>query len=282
MIFAIILFLILGTLLVIALTTKKPDTVTTTSTFVNNNEPIYCLMVTGKNICRLDLARKSVDNFREQTYPNKYLLIINHGDTPILTAPHLNIKEVIVDKRDKTLGYLRNLSVSYVPVGGIWTIWDDDDYRSPKYLDVLYSEMIRRGVSTVSFTFRTECNINTGFVWRAYMGSGYVTLLTRKKSNDKGLYMDEDRMEDLQLKKRLLDNGHTFYVLQFNDPLMYIRMVHTNNTSLYVNKGKSALRVTHSDIFKEFEVSESEQKSVLDFFIDYYRKGIACMKHSTN
>jgi hypothetical protein len=33
--------------------------------------PVYCLMVTGYNKERLSMARKSIQNFKQQTYKNK-------------------------------------------------------------------------------------------------------------------------------------------------------------------------------------------------------------------
>ena len=53
------------------------------------------------------------------------------------------IKEYMVSKNNKTLGDLRNISLSHVPNGVIWTTWDDDDWRHETYLSVLYNELIR-------------------------------------------------------------------------------------------------------------------------------------------
>lgn len=254
----------------------------TTETFKHNYTPIHCIMITGKNKCRLELARKSVQNFKEQSYPNKYMLILNHGDTPVLTTPDLNIKEVVFKKeKGMSLGYLRNVALSYIPEGHIWTTWDDDDYRNPKYLDILHKEMLLHNATTILFTHRLECNINTHFVWSGYMRTGYVTLLSIKKKQDDHLYSaDKDTMEDLDLKKKLVNNGHTFHVMQFNNPKMYIRMVHNNNTSLYVNKHKTDIRDTAGDTYIEFNVNKELQKDVLAFFLEYYKKGIQCMKLS--
>jgi hypothetical protein len=242
---------------------------------------IYCIMITGKSKCRVELARRSITNFEEQSYSNKRLIIINHGCYPVLLdESKTNVKEVLIDKGSKSLGYLRNLALEYVPEGDMWTTWDDDDYRDPEYLSILQSEMVRHNVSTVMFTHRFECNVNTHFVWSIFMRSGFVTLLSVKKEVDNILYTEKDTMEDLDLKKILKSNGHTFHIMQLNDPRLYIRMVHNNNTSLYVNKSKDGIRITSGDMYREYEVSKDLQKSILAFFLEYYKKGIQCMQLS--
>jgi hypothetical protein len=181
-----------------------------------------------------------------------------------------------------SLGTLRNIALSCVPVGHIWTTWDDDDYRSNNYLLTLYRNLIKNNATTICFTHRTQCNINTNYVWTEYVKHGFVFMLSIKKENDIDLYADKDTMEDLELKKNLLKNKHIIHTLDFNDPLIYIRMVHNSNTSLYVNKNKSSIKSAYGENFKEFAVDNLIQKQVLTFFLDYYKKGIKCMKHLEN
>ena len=248
------------------------------------NDSIYCIMMTGKSPCRHDLARASIRNFIEQTYKYKYLIIVNHGDKPLLNDPTMftyrdMMTEYIVKKEDiGTLGDMRNMALSRVPVNSAWTVWDDDDYRSTKYLEHLYDIIKRKKVSTVKFINRIEVNIKTNYVWKTTYRSGFATIMSIKKKSDKDLYTSKETMEDMELQSRLLANGHTFYTLD-NDPYLYLRMVHGNNTSLYVNQDKTAIRKNiRGNNLKEEEIGVDEQKLLLDFFSNYYKEGIKCIQ----
>ncbi|MCZ6913924.1 MAG: hypothetical protein O7C59_05330 [Rickettsia endosymbiont of Ixodes persulcatus] len=48
------------------------------------NKSIYCLMITGKDDYRYEFAKISIINFLMQTYDNKYLVIINHGQVKLI------------------------------------------------------------------------------------------------------------------------------------------------------------------------------------------------------
>ena len=244
---------------------------------------VYCLMVTGKDKCRIDFARKSVSNFLEQDYDNKVLVIINHSRDKVITSDTSdtlqrpsNIFEFYVDKdgNNLTLGELRNISLNMVPINAIWTTWDDDDVRSPTYISQLYSKMVENKSDVVVFTHRTEFNANNKFVWASNLKSGFPIVFA--KADLRVQYTNLNSMEDLNIISGFKNLGKIVYTWADNDISLYIRTVHSNNTSFYVQKEKDAI-ITHStdrnnalDNYVENSVSKQYGDQVREFMSRYY------------
>jgi len=230
---------------------------------------IYCLMVTGKDDQRICFARKSIDNFIEQDYNNKKLIIINHNVAKVMpNRIHQNVFEFQVP-RDTLLGDMRNIALEMVPIDAMWTTWDDDDYRTHDYLSILKKEMDKANADVVTFTARTECNYNTGFVWEMKLMTGFVTLLAKQDKRIK--YKSANTMEDTSLIADFQKLGKKFHVFN-NDPLMYIRLVHGNNTSLYVNQSKqSVLESISSANYQESNVDKETQYNIMEFISRYFK-----------
>lgn len=204
-----------------------------------DNELITCIMITGGYSDRKHFIKLSIDNFREQTYKNKHLVILNHGDRLDHDLDKMyNVTEINTTKDNQTLGDLRNMAFDYVPFNGIFCVWDDDDYRSVSFLKVLYTAMKRNGASAVCFTNRLEYNMNNMFAWETYWESGFVHVLAKKHYMIK--YDSLDSMEDVHLLARMRDL-YIVHTMSHNDPRMYVRLIHTTNTSLYVDRGKKTL-----------------------------------------
>ncbi len=104
---------------------------------------VYCLLITGKDAKRIMYSRLiGVKNFNLQDYPNKTLIIINHGDQPVMLTKQKNIFELRVQKNNMTLGDLRNLSLDLVPLNGIFCVFDDDDWRPERYLSYMVNKLL--------------------------------------------------------------------------------------------------------------------------------------------
>jgi hypothetical protein len=201
--------------------------------------PLYCLMITGKDDNRYNFARTSILNFQLQDYPDKYLIIVNHGTTPLINTPVDHINEYMISKEDKTLGDLRNISLSYVPNNAIWTTWDDDDWRHTTYLSKLYTELITRKVKFIMIKNRISYNILTKFSWSESVLRGCCCTYFSYKSNNllyDRLNTNEDGIIKTDIKKRQIP----MFIINNNHDL-YIRIVHANNTSRFVNKAKNSL-----------------------------------------
>lgn len=214
---------------------------------------VYCIMITGKDTDRIRLARKSVQNFIEQDYKFKKLVIINHHSESVVSNPEGAVYEFKVPKAGNTLGDLRNIALQLVPIDAIWTVWDDDDYRSPDYLSVLYSQMKRTNADVVLFTNRYEYNSNTKFVWEMQLTTGFVTVFAKQDMRIR--YLQKDSMEDTQLIDDFRKLEKKIYIYE-NDPMMYIRLVHSNNTSKYVNKEKTSINRHVGTTYNEKDVAD--------------------------
>lgn len=88
--------------------------------FCEGQEKIYAIMITGKDAYHYSLAKLSICSFLEQTYPNKYLIIINDGSYSLKGFEKKNlIKEVRLEDK-YPLGTLRNVGLQQIPENAVW------------------------------------------------------------------------------------------------------------------------------------------------------------------
>lgn len=234
-------------------------------TFVKSTT-IYCIMITGKNEGREAYAKKAVKNFLEQDYKHKKLVIINHGSYVVLNPEQKKTDfmfefHVDKDKGEKplTLGDLRNMATQLVPIDAMWTVWDDDDIRAPNYLSLLYYALRLSGSDMVAICNRYEVNANNGFSWRIKQTRGLPTVLC--KQDLRLSYLSKDTMEDVDLIEDYEKLGHPVYRWTWNRPSMYIRLVHGDNTSLYVDPHKSEIDgfIGRGTTYFEYNLTKKEK-----------------------
>lgn len=226
----------------------------------NKFTPIYCLMITGKTEQRRHFAKIALANFNIQTYPNKYLIIINEGSHSTLNnytneRRLNNVMEVMINKRTHglTLGDLRNISLEMVPPDAIWTTWDDDDWRHETYLEVLCNRLKKNPSHRyLLYQNRLEYNFKTGFSWKVRIRNGTSIVFAYKDSSIKydSLNVNEDVIVKQLMLSRISKGAGTIYD---NDPLLYIRFVHNDNTSIYVDSKKEAIRIPVSNMSNVIE-----------------------------
>lgn len=238
---------------------------------------IYCIMVTGKSHCRYNLAKKSVQNFKEQTYPLKKLIILNHGDQKIISEKQENIFEFVIDKSNMTLGDIRNIGLNLVEPESYWTTWDDDDYRDPEYLSYLYKNSENGKYDIVAFSNRYEYNFNNGFFWKTMWLRGFPACLV--KLDKRFQFLSKDTMEDVKLFETYAKLQKKIKVIKDNDPKIYMRIVHTDNTSTWINYKKNENNMIKSDTLNEFAVDEKTKNHYISFLSSYYKEGLLCMKN---
>ena len=216
-----------------------------------SSETIYCVMVTGK-VYRTKFAEVSIKNFKQQTHQDKKLIIINEGKK-ITTSPDSDILEICISNRKKkgmTLGDMRNLAFEFIPEGALWTLWDDDDWRSDDYLSYLYGRLGNNDY--VFFTKRIEHNLNTNFTWVMELKSGFVIMFGRKNWRLK--YDNVEYNEDILLKKMIKEQMK--YIIIDNNPMIYIRFVHNTNTSVIANKKKYEIKDTRDNkLYFEYDAT---------------------------
>ena len=203
-----------------------------------SSDVVYCVMITGKD-ARLNFAEIAIKNFKKQDYQKKKLIIINEGKQ--LNVSDHDILEISITNRKQkqmTLGDMRNLAFEFIPEGALWTLWDDDDWRSDNYLTYLYNRLGSNDY--IFFTKRIEHNLNTNFTWVMELKSGFVIMFGRKNWELK--YDSNEYNEDIPLKQDV--KAKTKYVIIDNDPKIYVRMVHKTNTSVMTNQKKDSLKNT--------------------------------------
>lgn len=98
---------------------------------------ISCLMVTRD---RLALARRAIRCFGDQTYPERELVVISHGERTYCEALERYVYEQRIERvrvvratTGLTLGGLRNLTLDEA-TGAVICQWDDDDCSHPDRL----------------------------------------------------------------------------------------------------------------------------------------------------
>lgn len=286
-IFIIVVIVLIGLIATVTVIWRLSNS-NSNSNNTNLKPEIYCIMVTGKDDCRENFAKQSVDNFNSQDYPRKKLIILNHSPNyKVINAIHDNIHEFVIDKEANkmTLGDLRNIGLAMVPPDAIWTTWDDDDFRAPNYLSVMQNEMAKHDAHVLTFTERIEFNANTGYVWQMIRKSGFAILFA--KQDMRILYESLDTMEDTKMLDTARALGKRVYIYSNNDPNMYIRTVHGNNTSLYAGKYKNKIAEieTHQkentdsqgiQDYIERDIDPEHANNVRGFMSSYYKKGIEC------
>ena len=216
-------------------------------------EPIYCLMVTGKDDERMGFARASLRNFTAQTHPDKRLIIVNHHPRiKVLEDYHPDVTEIAFDKGEgRTLGNMRNLALGMVPMDALWTTWDNDDYHHPTYLSQLYSRLTQTGSDAVFQTRRYEYNYVTDFAWGFHNDDGFWIIFARRTPGV--MYLKRDSNEDLDIREQVKHAARKFDIWP-NEPYIYIRTVHGRNTSTSLDQAKATLN-NHQD----FALSASEK-----------------------
>jgi glycosyltransferase involved in cell wall biosynthesis len=106
---------------------------------------------------RLDLVKRSVRCFVDQTYPNKELLIVNEGpvdyqravESFVSTLERPNIRFAWLKGR-YSLGALRNISVG-LAMGDYFCQWDDDDFCLPHRLVMQFHHLERHPQAEASY-----------------------------------------------------------------------------------------------------------------------------------
>ena len=231
-------------------------------------ERVYCLLITGKNDDRYKFIPLAIENFVNQTYPNKFLIIINHGKRSLKKLESDNIKEVRFTKGSMKLGDMRNFSLELVPLGGLFTLWDDDDWRHKRYIELLVKNL--QGHDAVFFKNRLDYNANNGFIYRAQFKKGMPFILARKFDNLK--YLSKDSLEDIRLQNDIELYKKSIVIID-NDPRWYIRTIHGQNTSLYIDSNKKKI-VNYSDqsTYHEFDATP-QQVSYVQKIIEIYYNG---------
>jgi glycosyltransferase involved in cell wall biosynthesis len=203
------------------------------------SETIYALMITGKDAYHHKLALKSIRSFKEQTYKNKVLIIVNDGEFTYANPEISNIKEIKVPKQN-TLGDLRNISLEAIPEGAVWIQWDDDDWHHPTRMAEQYQFMKKNNLGAVCLVQQLQYSskLNSAWIMHSYEGIA-GTMVARSNKNVR--YSSKIRGEDTDFFYSTRKNMKLGAMN--NPPELYVRLIHGNNTwdeeHFYLSKRKS-------------------------------------------
>jgi glycosyltransferase involved in cell wall biosynthesis len=202
---------------------------------------VVAVMITGKCIERLPFAHTAVKCFMNQIYPNKELLIINHGVPMNVGGTH----EIMVT-RDKYpfLGDLRNLAIDVVKNNApdsVITVWDDDDWYEPHYISEIMKGYQPGKFITCHKTIDHDLQQNASFLHRWNGGTYNVCMYD---ASTPYRYGRKDKHEDKVFRDEYKNTKNIVVVP--NDPMFYVRMVHGFNvhTAEFTMRGHSA----HPDV----------------------------------
>lgn len=192
---------------------------------------VSCICLTHHSV---DLLRRSINCFLEQTYPSKELIVAfveNNTSAADLVAQLNNssIRAVIFSSEKKiTLGEKRNLAISYAN-GYYICNWDDDDWHDQKRIETQVHHLTntKYKASTLSKIILYDGTSSDAYLSATRWG-WEQTLLCEKSlfDNAEWQYQSLDRGEDSPLIYKLKQQD---LLVSIPSPELYIYVYHSNN-----------------------------------------------------
>lgn len=131
---------------------------------------VTCILVFGVRE-RMKMARKAVQQFVDQTYPRKQLVIVNTTEQSVTTVPYYAIKERKVHTGEKlTLGMMRNIGLDLADGDWVRPCWDDDDYYHP--FQLAYQMLFRKPGNAVLLQYQMRIDIEGSSGFMHYQAEG--------------------------------------------------------------------------------------------------------------
>lgn len=190
---------------------------------------VSALMITGKNPERYPLARVSLDCFFDQTWPNKEMVIINHGTEKVCSVSDPRVKEVFVEKGPGiTLGDMRNWSIENST--GDWCMtWDDDDWHHPTRMQNQMANARERHI--ITYMWQVRCALTNNCAFYDKMPTGQQMSVMYERSTP-ARYLSLEVREDTQFMewfsgKVVCVDNHVGNI--GCDPTQYVRFYHGRN-----------------------------------------------------
>lgn len=196
--------------------------------FDSAGDPIYAMMVTGKDEYHRVFATNAIISFLAQTYGNRHLVIVNDGDYTFEVAGVAadRILQIQVD-RGLRLGALRNLALDRIPPRAVWVVWDDDDWHHPACMAGHHDVLTSRGADACFLRWEIKYAFDRNAAWADVWSGGFSgTVMTRNFPEIR--YPDVARAEDsaygLAIQQR-------YPTCVWDNPVEYfIRFIHGHNT----------------------------------------------------
>ena len=219
---------------------------------------VTAVMITGMHKSRYALARVAIECFKKQTYPNKELLIINHGGESLFTGD-ARIRELRLTKsKTDTVGDLRNLGLKYAD-GEYIISWDDDDWHHPKRIQTQMTAQLDG--SAVFLKHRINYSFKNGCALYDVAAKGAEATILHPKNVEfryPSLLRGSDTTFANSFKKRIaLDN----------DPALYIRFYHGLNLW---DDGHIMRHLAGSQFKNEFQINPDHKRLLNKILPSYH------------
>jgi glycosyltransferase involved in cell wall biosynthesis len=192
---------------------------------------VSALLLTGRCLNRYCLASVAIQCFFDQTWLNKELVIVNHGEQSLLSglnpAQQSMVREVRIKRPEgMTIGDMRNISMDSST--GDWLIqWDDDDWHHPLRIETQMGYASPETI--VTFNWQVRCNLLNGAAFYDKMDGGQHMSVCYPRTTHR--YERLNAREDTAFFKSFskvitIDNGPDEVPI---DPFMYVRFYHGMN-----------------------------------------------------
>jgi len=143
-------------------------------------EPLVCAVMLTRN--RPELARRTVECFRSQTYQNKYLLVFDSGEEKLVLGNMNEHRVWDAGFAGESIGALRNEANRRARAGAppdVFVHWDDDDWSHPNRIAEQVALLQSSGADAVGY--------NEMLFWRARVANraleiGFEAWLYRNRS----------------------------------------------------------------------------------------------------
>lgn len=254
------------------------------------NNPTVCAVMLTKD--RPAMARRAVECFDAQTYPEKRLLVVNTGECPLFKeSPGVEYVEPCFIGADAlSIGELRNLGTRYASDNytpswtrpEIFIHWDDDDWSHPNRITEQVALLQASGADAVGYNellfWRTRIMIDDrampdsyGEAWLYTNRNQYYAVGTSlcywRKTWERKPFADLPRPEEWKGEdKRWIDglnvttdSGMGPAPRTYREPPRLIARIHSGNTMAY-------------DIEGQMEKGSQEWRRVPEW--DAYCKGV--------
>jgi len=119
---------------------------------------VTAVMLTGKDPSREAYCQMAVRCFKAQTWPNKELVIVNHGDWVVNTEEDPEIREYRIGRM--SMGLMRQAMLDHAE-GEVVIQWDDDDISMPARMAVQATPIIEGKVEATFLGSQTRYSMLT-------------------------------------------------------------------------------------------------------------------------
>lgn len=190
-------------------------------------------------------AQQAIDDFLQQDYPERELIILDDGEPPI-TIPNDPRIQLVRQHERKILGWKREALVQLAR-GDVLVAWDDDDWHGPRRISVQVAA-IRDGKEASVFGGIRSYEEATATFWETPVANWLApgTLAFTRKYHNLGAYPNVDVGADSRFV-----NAHPDQVAIIDGRKHYVMVRHSSHRT---NHDYSGWRRLARERVREFDV----------------------------